>query len=217
MSASKPLKDLREDYGFRDFDISSLPPDPVEQLRRWLDAAMHTEGEIEPNAMTLATVDSQGQPRARIVLLKDILDGDLVFFTNYQSSKGQELAYNNRCSVVFWWRLLHRQVRVQGEVIKADGDYSTRYFHSRPLGNQLGAIVSPQSQVIPNREVLDQAIAAIESELKPGQLPERPDHWGGYRIRPHYFEFWQGHTNRLHDRFQYRLEDHGWVIERLAP
>lgn len=217
MDKSKPLKDFREDYGFKDFDISSLAPDPLDQLQRWLDTAMHTIGEVEPNAMTLATVDEHGQPMARVVLLKDIMEGELVFFTNYLSNKGRELAHNNRCSVVFWWRLLHRQVRVEGEVEKVDSEYSTHYFHSRPIGNQLGAIVSPQSQVIPNREVLDQAIAAVEKELKPGQNLERPDHWGGYRIKPQRFEFWQGHSNRLHDRFQYRKENETWIIERLAP
>lgn len=215
--STKPLKDFREDYGFKDFDMASLDPDPIEQLQRWLDAALHTEGEIEPNAMTLATVDHRGQPMARIVLLKDIRDGGLVFFTNYLSSKGHELAHNSRCSVVFWWRLSHRQVRVEGIAEKVDGAYATKYFHSRPLGNQIGAIVSPQSQVIPNREVLDRAMEAIEQQLKPGDLPAKPDHWGGYRIVPHRLEFWQGHSNRLHDRFQYRKENGAWIIERLAP
>jgi pyridoxamine 5'-phosphate oxidase len=154
---------------------------------------------------------------ARIVLLKDILDGGLVFFTNYLSSKGHELDHNSRCAAVFWWRLSHRQVRIEGVAEKVDQDYATKYFHSRPLGNQLGAIVSPQSQVIPSREVLDQAIKAIEDQLKPGELPAKPDHWGGYRIIPHRFEFWQGHSNRLHDRFQYRMENGTWIIERLAP
>lgn len=214
---TKPLKDLREDYGFKEFDIASLESDPLEQLKNWLDTAVHSPDEIEPNAMTLATVDSDGQPMARIVLLKDILDGGLVFFTNYLSSKGRELESNARCSVVFWWRMLHRQVRVEGVAGKVDAAYSTKYFHSRPIGNQLGAIVSPQSEVIPNREILDNAITALEGQLKPGQMPEKPDHWGGYRIEPHRFEFWQGHSNRLHDRFQYRKEGDGWIIERLAP
>lgn len=214
---TKPLKDFREDYGFKEFEIASLESDPVEQLKNWLNAAIHIPDEVEPNAMTLATVDSEGQPSARIVLLKDILDGGLVFFTNYLSSKGNELAQNAKCSVVFWWRKLHRQVRVEGTAEKVDGAYSTTYFHSRPIGNQLGAIVSPQSQVIPSREVLDQAIDALEKELQPGEMPKRPEHWGGYRIIPHRFEFWQGHSNRLHDRFQYRKENGSWTIERLAP
>lgn len=215
--STKPLKDLRQDYGFKDFDEHSLDPDPIVQLKHWLDSAVHMPDEIEPNAMTLATVDSSGQPMARIVLLKDILDDGLVFFTNYNSAKGSELLQNAKCSVVFWWRLMHRQIRVEGVAEKVDGEYSTRYFHSRPLGNQLGAIVSPQSQVIPSRKILDEAIDALEKELKPGEMPKKPDHWGGYRIIPHRFEFWQGHSNRLHDRFQYRKEENVWLIERLAP
>ncbi|MCB0687253.1 MAG: pyridoxamine 5'-phosphate oxidase [Saprospiraceae bacterium] len=214
---TKSLKDFREDYGSKQFDINSLDPDPVRQFDRWLKAAIQMPDEVEPNAMTLATVDATGQPMARIVLLKDILDGGFVFFTNYLSHKGEELKNNAKCSLVFWWRLMHRQVRIEGTAEKVDGDYSSHYFHSRPIGSQLGAIVSPQSQVIPDREILDMAISKLENSLAPGQMPDRPEHWGGFRIVPHRMEFWQGHSNRLHDRFQYRKEGNHWIIERLAP
>ena len=217
MNNDHSLRDLRQDYGERFLEVSDLNTDPVAQLQFWLAEALKTEGEIEPNAMTLATVDATGQPSARIVLLKGVLDDELIYFTNYQSRKGRELADNPKCSVVFWWRMLHKQVRVEGLVRKVPAAYSRDYFQSRPLGSQLGAIVSPQSEVIANRQVLEKALREQEEHLVPGKVPEKPDYWGGYAIKPHLFEFWQGHTNRLHDRFQYRLEEGAWIIERLAP
>jgi pyridoxamine 5'-phosphate oxidase len=217
MNNDRSLKDLRQDYGEAFLEVSDLQTNPVLQLQLWLSQALETEGEIEPNAMTLATVDAFGQPSARIVLLKEILDGELIYFTNYHSRKGRELASNPRCSVVFWWRKLFKQVRVEGIVRKVPSQYSRDYFQSRPVGSQLGAIVSPQSEVIASRQVLEKALLEEEKKLVPGSLPEKPDHWGGYAIKPHLFEFWQGHTNRLHDRFQYRQQEGGWIVERLAP
>ncbi|NND31587.1 MAG: pyridoxamine 5'-phosphate oxidase [Saprospiraceae bacterium] len=217
MASKEILRDLRQDYGEKFLEIDQMLPDPVTQLQEWFDEAVRTEGEIEPNAMTLATVDATGQPSARVVLLKEILDGELIYFTNYHSRKGRELQTNPKCTVVFWWRMMHRQVRVEGTVRKVDESYSKDYFRTRPIGSQLGAIVSPQSAVIPSRQVLIDALKEEEKKLSPGQLPIKPIHWGGYAIKPHWFEFWQGHTNRLHDRFQYRQQGSDWIIERLAP
>lgn len=211
------LKDLRLDYGRDRLEISDLQTDPIIQFKDWFELALHTEGEIEPNAMVLSTVDADGLPSSRVVLLKDIIDGHLVFYTNYLSKKGSDIAETGHVSVVFWWRLLQRQVRVQGVAKKLDSKYADIYFNTRPVGSRIGAIVSPQSQVIASRDLLDEAVRREEEKVESGTMPKRPNHWGGYQIEPQSFEFWQGRSNRLHDRFRYDRKPGSWSIVRLAP
>src|SRR4051812_31517986 len=167
--------------------------------------------------MTLATVGAQGRPSARVVLLRKLDERGFCFFTNYESRKGQELAANPWAALLFWWGRLERQVRIEGEVERLSEAESDAYYHSRPLGSQLGAWASPQSQVIANRDFLEERLAGLESEYA-DHAPPRPPFWGGYRLVPTVFEFWQGGPHRLHDRLRYQLQTDGsWQIERLAP
>ncbi|QDY69236.1 pyridoxamine 5'-phosphate oxidase [Qingshengfaniella alkalisoli] len=190
--------------------------DPCEILSRWLGEASATEPS-DPNAMTLATVDKDGLPDARIVLLKDIEGEDLVFFTNYDSAKGQELAANPRAALLFHWKSLGRQIRVRGAVEKVSAAASDRYYHSRPLGSRLGAWASRQSEPLPDRKTLEDRLGRIEAEK--GDHPDRPAHWGGYRLRPIQFEFWSNGDFRLHDRFRWSRStvSAAWTIDRLNP
>jgi pyridoxamine 5'-phosphate oxidase len=190
--------------------------DPILQFRNWLKQA--TEAGIpEPTAMTLATTGAAGQPSARIVLLKDASEDGFVFYTNYESRKGQELAANPRAALVFYWPQLERQVRITGEVVKTSRSESEAYFHTRPRGSQLAAWASGQSSVIPDRDVLEARVKVLEAKYAGTKVP-LPPNWGGYRLRPESIEFWQGRPNRLHDRLRYsRGPDGGWTIERLAP
>lgn len=194
---------------------AQLLPDPLAQLQQWLDAAQAAKM-LEPTAMTLASVDAQGQPSARIVLFKGFDDGGLTFYTNYEGRKGQELAINPNVALVFWWDQLERQVRIEGVAEKLPLEQSEAYFHSRPRGSQLGAMTSRQSRLLPTREALEQRLADNEKRYE-GQTVPHPDYWGGYVVRPRLFEFWQGRLNRLHDRLCYVREGDGWVIERLEP
>jgi len=216
MKNKDSIRDMREDYRLNGLKLEDIAKDPLEQFARWLSEAIDA-GEIEPNAMVLSTVNSTSQPSSRVVLLKEIQDGRLVFFTNYESQKGREIEGNNLCSVVFWWRLLQRQVRVEGAVSKVSNEVSDDYFKSRPTGSQLGAIVSPQSSIISDRQILDDALKVEEERVAQGDLPSRPLHWGGYQIDPTMFEFWQGQTNRLHDRLKFVRNGEQWNIHRLAP
>lgn len=210
------LPDLRQNYTLAGLMETEAEIDPFKQFQNWLEQALSSEL-IEPNAMTLATVNQEGKPTARIVLLKDFNDKGFVFFTNYHSQKGKDLTENPWAALVFWWNKLERQVRIEGKVDKISPEESDIYFHSRPLGSQLGAYVSEQSQVIENREILDQKLKEMEEKFKDQIIP-RPSNWGGFRVTPSQFEFWQGRTNRLHDRLLYRLsEDQIWIRERLAP
>lgn len=189
---------------------------PVQQFTKWWEEALTAEID-EVNAMTLATASVEAVPSARIVLLKDFSEKGFIFFTNYESYKGQQLAENPKACLVFFWKELERQVRITGLVMKVNAGESDTYFHSRPQGSQVGAIVSPQSQVIESRQWLDERYNESEKQLKKENI-QRPQHWGGYIVRPVVIEFWQGRSNRLHDRLQYTLEDDGtWNIERLAP
>lgn len=197
---------------------TSIAGDPLDQFRIWFDDAVSAKVK-EPNAMTLATADAWGRPSARIVLLKGLDQRGLTWFTNYQSRKGQELATNQNAAIVFFWAELERQVRVEGIVEMTTPSESNEYFNSRPIGSRIGAWASPQSQVIPNREVLEENEQRLREEM--GDAPTRPEHWGGYRLTPRMFEFWQGRTSRLHDRLRYsrqvNVNDTQWKLERLAP
>jgi pyridoxamine 5'-phosphate oxidase len=198
------------------FSENDAEHDPFHQFSNWWKEAIDSSID-EVNAMTLATADKQGFPTARIVLLKDYDEKGFVFFTNYLSRKGKEIDENPQATLLFFWKELERQVRIEGRIIKVDEKESDEYFHSRPIGSRIGAWSSPQSQVIASREVLENNVQRFESEFAGISLIPRPPHWGGYRLIPAYFEFWQGRPNRLHDRVAYLLEEKSWKIERLAP
>jgi pyridoxamine 5'-phosphate oxidase len=191
-------------------------PDPLEQFARWFEDARRAGLEL-PEAMTLATADGDGTPSARMVLLKGVDERGFVFFTNYESRKGRELADNPRAALVFHWPLApRRQVLVTGSVERVPDAESEEYFRSRPRGSRLAALASRQSTVVPDREALDRAFAELESK-HPGVDVPRPGWWGGYVLRPHTVEFWQNRPNRLHDRLRYRRDGGAWILERLSP
>ena len=206
---------MRQDYTIGELLESSASPEPWELFSSWFEIARNTKI-LEPNAMILSTVTQDGQPTSRVVLLKDFDQSGLVFFTNYLSQKGEQLAYNPRASILFWWEPLERQIRVEGEVVKIDEEESDTYFKSRPYGSRLGAWVSEQSQKIVDRTVLEKRQIEFEKKFAEGNVP-RPDHWGGYRLTPNKFEFWQGRSNRLHDRLLYQMQQDAWTRARLAP
>jgi pyridoxamine 5'-phosphate oxidase len=191
-------------------------PNPIRQFQKWVDEVRASGvSEQDATSMTLATATKDGRPSARIVLLKSFDDRGFVFFTNYQSQKGNELNENPRAALLFYWPGLWRQVRIEGEVEKISAAESEEYFQSRPLGSRLGAWASNQSEVVENRETLEARFAELQQRF--GEDVPRPEHWGGYRVKPNSIEFWQGRDNRLHDRLRYRREEDAWVIERLAP
>lgn len=210
------IADIRTDYRQRSLSEHDVQPDPLQQFSVWWDEALSSRIE-EVNAMTLATASVDGLPAARIVLMKGYDQRGFMFFTNYESFKGQQLAENPRACLVFFWKELERQVRITGLVEKLSEKESDEYFNSRPEGSRLGAWVSPQSQVIENRQWLDIEEAKKKDEFS-GKEIARPAHWGGYLVKPVIVEFWQGRPSRLHDRIQYTLGEKGeWLIERLAP
>jgi pyridoxamine 5'-phosphate oxidase len=194
---------------------SAAPADPYVLFQRWYDDAI-VAGLALPNAMTLATVGADARPAARMVLLKGIEDGGFVFYTNYESRKGRELTAHPHAALVFHWAPLERQVRIEGSVGRVSDEASSAYFATRPLGSRYSATASPQSSVIPDRAWLEEEAAAVARRY--GETIPRPPHWGGYRVRPETIEFWQGRSDRLHDRLSYRHRDDGtWLTERLAP
>ena len=209
------LADLRTDYDIGVLRREDLLDDPIEQWKTWFEAA-GAAGVYEPNAMVVATVDQAGWPQARNLLAKGVDARGFVFYTNYESAKAAELESAGKASLLFSWLPAHRQVRIVGTVTRISPEESDAYFASRPRGSQVGAWASPQSDLIPDHDVLDRALADIEARFGDGPVT-RPPFWGGYRLAPVLFEFWQGRPSRLHDRFRYRWQDHAWVIERLAP
>ncbi|MEL4504737.1 pyridoxamine 5'-phosphate oxidase [Luteococcus sp. H138] len=209
------IRGMRRDYQGAEFDEAGSAQNPVGQFEAWFEDASTTD-HLDPNAMTLATVGPDGRPSTRVVLLKSFDEQGLVFFTNYLSRKGRELAANPLAALQFHWPQLDRVVRIEGAVVKVRAQESDEYFHQRPVDSRIGAWASPQSQVIANRGVLVANAAKISA--KHGIHPPRPEHWGGYRLVPDVWEFWQGRTSRLHDRLRYTLDDQGrWNKERLAP
>jgi pyridoxamine 5'-phosphate oxidase len=209
------VADLRRNYTQGGLVEADADRNPIEQFKIWFEQAI-AANLLEPNAMTLATVTADGKPSARIVLLKDYDDRGFVFYTNYKSRKGLELQHNPHAVLVFLWGDLERQVRIEGRVEVVNDEISDAYFHSRPLGSQLGAWASEQSSVVASRAELEQRIAHLEAEYRDREIP-KPDHWGGFRVIPTEIEFWQGRPNRLHDRLRYSWIDGNWKIERLAP
>ena len=210
------LAEMRHDYALSALNKADADPDPIKQFQCWLQAAVDARLP-EPNAMTLATADRTGRPYARVLLLKECGAGGFVFFTNYRSDKGQQLAQNPRAALVFLWLELERQVRVEGTVDKLSSEESEAYFRSRPRESRLGSLTSRQSQVVANRRVLDERFQQLAAQYPDDNIP-MPAHWGGYRLQPVMLEFWQGRHGRLHDRLRYRLrEGRQWLLERLEP
>ncbi len=210
------IDQLRRNYERGPLLKTDLADDPVAQFQLWLDEAVKAVGE-DALAMTLATAAADGEPSARVVLLRSVDESGLAFFTNYDSAKGRDLSDNPRASLCFFWGALSRQVRVTGSVTRTSDAESDAYFAGRPHGSQLGAWASPQGQVLHNRAELESSLAGVMQRFGNGVVP-RPPHWGGYRVALETVEFWQGRADRLHDRLRYRRDDSGaWVIERLAP
>ncbi|MCZ4243899.1 pyridoxamine 5'-phosphate oxidase [Pedobacter punctiformis] len=209
------LQNLRQDYKSATLDESDVDNNPINQFKSWFEHAISAKI-YEPNVMTLATADKSGKPDARIVLLKGVDEDGFRFYTNYLSQKGKELKRNPQACLVFFWPELERQVRIEGTVEKLDKETSEQYFHSRPKDSQIGAIASPQSQVIPNRAFLEEKVADLTLKNE-GKTIVKPAHWGGYIVKPTRIEFWQGRSNRLHDRINYQWIKNEWVKSRLAP
>lgn len=216
MIMHKSIADIRRDYMMLALNEADMADNPMDQFARWWDDAIRSEID-EVNAMTLATATLGGLPSARIVLLKGFDERGFIFFTNYQSHKGREMEQNPRASLVFFWKELERQVRIEGMVERIPEKESEDYFQSRPEGSRIGAWASPQSSVIDNREVIESNVKELEKKFSDGVIP-RPEHWGGYVVRPANIEFWQGRSSRLHDRVKYVHQlGNKWQMLRLAP
>lgn len=210
------VANLRRAYALKQLSAEEALAHPMDQFRVWFEEALQSAS-LEANAMALATADAEGKPAARIVLLKGFDESGFVFFTNYESRKGREIEQNARVSLLFFWAELERQVRIEGVAERVSRDYSQEYFQSRPKDSQIGAWASPQSRVIESRDVLEEKVRELTESFKHEEALPLPDHWGGYLVRPHEIEFWQGRLSRLHDRIRYRHAAGAWQIERLAP
>ena len=206
---------IRKEYKLQSLLEKDADPDPIRQFQQWWNEAMLSNIE-EPNAMALATSNKKGNPSARIVLLKGLSNDGFVFFTNYESRKGNELKKNPSASLLFFWKELERQVRIEGTVTKTTEEKSAEYFLSRPESSKIGSWSSPQSSVIKSRDILDKNVTKYQKKFKDGEIP-LPPHWGGFIVKPTLIEFWQGRPSRLHDRLQYTLRNKKWIVERLAP
>lgn len=210
------LSNYRKSYEKSELSEALIPNDPMELFGSWFNEVRDSGGVDEVNAMTVATAGLDGFPRSRVVLLKQFTDDGFVFYTNYNSEKGKALAVNPRVCLSFFWPALERQVIIKGIAEQVAAEVSDAYFASRPLGSQLGALASHQSEVVASRDVLDEKLMQLEQQYASGVVP-RPAHWGGYLVRPVEVEFWQGRQNRMHDRIRYKKTDNGWTRERLAP
>ena len=213
----KDLSNYRRSYEKSQLTENNLPEDPVTLFRTWFFETEEFGGTTEVNAMTVSTIGLDGFPKSRVVLLKQFTYEGFIFYTNYNSEKGRAIAANPNVCLSFFWHELERQVIIKGIAEKTPENISDGYFESRPLGSRLGAIVSPQSEVIPSRQFLEENLKKLEDQFA-GQEVQRPEHWGGYLVKPVEVEFWQGRANRLHDRIRYKLqEDYSWKQDRLAP
>jgi pyridoxamine 5'-phosphate oxidase len=216
MQITTDVAGIRKEYRLQSLFEKDAEPNPIEQFKKWWEQATASNIE-EVNAMTLATCTRDGKPSARIVLLKEIKKDGFVFFTNYNSKKGKQLDNNPFASLVFFWKELERQVRIEGTIEKVSARESDKYFSSRPLESRIGAWSSPQSEIIENREILENNVAFYNKKFQSQNIP-RPENWGGYIVKPALIEFWQGRPGRLHDRLQYLSnEENSWIVERLAP
>ena len=217
MALTHNIADIRKNYARHELTENSVSKDPIDQFKVWLEEAIQAE-EAEPTALVLATANASGKPSARVVLMKDVSPEGFMFFTNYISHKGRELAENPFAAMTFFWPALERQVRIEGKVSKVAPAISDSYFQSRPKGSQIGAWASPQSAEIAGREMLEEADRKLTAQFKDTAVIPRPDHWGGFLLQPERLEFWQGRPNRLHDRLIYQQQENGiWKIKRLAP
>ncbi|MDY0083280.1 MAG: pyridoxamine 5'-phosphate oxidase [Ignavibacteriaceae bacterium] len=214
MQKANNLKNMRLNYEQSQLLESNIEANPFDQFRKWFNQAVSAEI-IEPNAMTLATATKEGIPSARVVLLKEFDETGFVFFTNYDSRKGKELIDNPFAAIMFWWKEFERQVRIEGKIEKISRKESEEYFNQRPLKSRYGALASNQSETVESREVLEKIFAELEKQF--GENPPAPENWGGYKLIPDKFEFWQGRASRLHDRICYQKENNIWKIFRLQP
>lgn len=214
---NRDLHHMRQDY-IQDFlTEENVARDPFQQFDAWFKAANAAEGVVEPNAMAIATADAAGKPAVRMVLMKSYSRDGIIWYTNYGSRKAQQIAENSHVALLFYWEALERQVRIEGTISKVPAAVSDEYFSARPYGSQIGAIASPQSNII-SRDELEQRVDELQAQYKETDKVPRPDTWGGYIVKPDYFEFWQGRSSRLHDRLAFNLQADGeWVLNRLAP
>lgn len=211
------LHDKRKSYEKFELTENQIEKNAIDQFQKWYNEAEDVSGTMEANAMSVSTVEKDGCPRTRMVLLKSFDKDGFVFYTNYDSKKGKSLEDNNKACLHFFWPFLERQVIIKAELMKVSQEISEEYFHSRPRGSQIGAVVSPQSSEIPNREFLENKLGNLETSFE-GKEIEKPKNWGGYLAKPYEIEFWQGRANRLHDRIIYNINETGdWETKRLAP